>query len=69
MREISKQVHMSFSDIGLITKKLNQELEPKTQDIAIESQALEQFKEGKDPLDVAISKNLSASKVEKIYKQ
>jgi hypothetical protein len=37
MREISKQAHMSFSDIGSITKKLNEELESKTEDLTAES--------------------------------
>ncbi len=39
MREISKEAHMSFSDIGPITKKLNEELEPKRKKISEESQA------------------------------
>src|SRR5438093_8243696 len=69
MREISKEVHMSFSDIGSITKKLNEELELKRKEISIESQALALFKKGNDPVKVALSLDLSPSKTESIYKQ
>ena len=69
MREISKEVHMSFSDIGSITKKLNEQLEPKRKEISIESQALKLFRKQKNPVDVAISLDVSPSKAAGIYKQ
>jgi uncharacterized coiled-coil DUF342 family protein len=69
MREIAKDVHMSFSEIGSITKKLNQDLEPKRKEISRESQALKLFNKEEDPVDVAISLDLPASKAEGIYKQ
>ena len=69
MREISKEVHMSFGDIGSITKKLNGNLEPKRKEISKESQALKLFRKGKNPVDVAISLDVSASKAAGIYKQ
>lgn len=69
MREISKQAHMSFSDIGSIIKKINQVIEPKNGDLTPESQVLALFKEGKDPLEVTISTKLSSLEVEKIFKQ
>ena len=69
MREISKEVHMSFGDIGSITKKLNGKSEPKRKEISKESQALKLFRKGKNPVDVAISLDVSASKAAGIYKQ
>jgi hypothetical protein len=69
MREIAKEVHMSFSDIGYITKKPNGNLEPKRKEISKESEALKLFSEGKSPVDVAISLDVSASKAAGIYKQ
>jgi len=69
MREISKQVHMSFGDIGTIIKKVNQESEPKTKEKSQEAQALKLFRKGKNPVDVVISLNLSPPKVAQFYKQ
>src|SRR5437867_3787925 len=69
MREISKEVHMSFGDIGTIIKKLNDNLEPKNHEISKESRALKLFNKENDPVDVAITLDLPASKAESIYKQ
>jgi len=69
MREIAKEVHMSFSDIGAIIKKQNEELEPKRKEISKESQALKLFRKRRDPVDVAISLDLPPSKAAGIYKQ
>jgi len=69
MREISKEVHMSFSDISSIIKKLNGDLEPKRKEISKESLALKLFRKGKDPVDVAITLDLSPSAVAEIYKE
>lgn len=69
MREIAKEVHMSFGDIGSITRKANEEKEPKRMEISQESQALKLFRKGKNPVDVAITLDLSPSKAESIYKE
>jgi hypothetical protein len=69
MREIAKEVHMSFSHIGSITKNLNDESESKTKEKSKESQALELFKKGKNPVDVSITIDLNPSEVVQIYGQ
>jgi methyl-accepting chemotaxis protein len=69
MREICKVVHMSFGDIGSITRKENEEKNPKRMEKSQESQALKLFKKGKDPVDVVISLDLSPSKAAEIYKE
>lgn len=69
MREISKEVHMSFGDIGSITRKENEEKEPKRKEKSQESQALKLFRKGKNPVDVSITLDLSPTKVEEIYKE
>ena len=69
MRQIAKEVHMSFGDIGSITKKLEEQLEPKKKETSKESQALKLFRKRKNPVDVAISLDLTPSKVAGIYKQ
>ena len=65
IREIAKLMHMSFRDIGAITKKLKLETERERGDTNYEevdtepkskqSQAFKLFSEGKTPLNVAIS--------------
>jgi hypothetical protein len=60
---------MSFCNIGSITRKLNEESEPKSKEESQESQALKLFRKGKNPVDVAITLGLSPSKVEGIYKE
>lgn len=69
MREIAKDVHMSFSDIGSITRKLNDHLQPKRKGISIESKALKLFRKRRNPVDVAISLNLPPTLAASIYKQ
>lgn len=69
MREIAKEVHMSFGDIGSITRKENEDKEPKIMEKSQESQALKLFRRGKNPVDVAITLDLSPSKAEGIYKE
>lgn len=69
MREIAKEVHMSFGDIGKIIKKFNEKSEPKTKEKSKESQALELFKKGKNPVDVSITMDLNPSEVVQIYNQ
>ena len=69
MREIAKEVHMSFGDIGYITKKENEEKAPKCREKSRESQALKLFKKGKNPVDVSIIMDLNPSEVVQIYRQ
>jgi hypothetical protein len=67
IREIAKEVHMSFASIGSITKKVNGE--DKTKVLSIDTQALKLFSQDKKPLEVAIALDLSANQVEELYKQ
>ncbi len=69
MREIAKEVHMSFGDIGSITRKENEDKEPKSMEKSQESQALKLFRKGKNPVDVAITLDLSPSDTAELYKQ
>jgi hypothetical protein len=81
IREIAKEVRMSFRDIGAI---LNKTVEEKTEGIkqnnnnggeknqehlSLSSQAYKPFSEGKTPLQVAIKLNLRESEATKFYKE
>jgi transposase len=57
-REIAKQVRMSFSAIGAILKKAEQENETskeRTEKMSQAAQAYKLFSDGKSPVDVAIA--------------
>ena len=70
MREISKEgTYVIQRYWHSIIKKLNGDLEPKRKEISKESQALKLFRKGKDPVDVAITLDLSPSAVAEIYKE
>ncbi|HKQ22202.1 MAG TPA: hypothetical protein VJS91_09195, partial [Nitrososphaeraceae archaeon] len=69
MREIAKEAHMSFGDIGSITRKENEASEPESKAKSKETQALELFKKGKKPVDVSIIMDLNPSEVVQIYNQ
>ena len=60
MKEIAKQAHMSFRDIGKITNQKEK---------SIETRALNLFHNGKEPIDVAIELDLSSEQVNKIYRE
>ena len=74
IREIAKEVRMSFRDIGAI---LNKEVEEKTeglkeqeqQHLSLSAQAYKLFSERKTPLEVAIELNLKESEATKFYKE
>ena len=75
IREIAKEVRMSFRDIGAI---LNKAVEEKTeeskeqeeqQQLSLSAQAYKLFSEGKTPLEVAIALNLRESEATKFYKE
>ena len=77
-REIAKLTHMSFRDIGAITKKLKLEADgkkgPLKEDDNIKSkskttQALKLFSELKTPVEVAIALDLPVDQVRTIYRE
>jgi hypothetical protein len=76
-REIAKLTHMSFRDIGAITKKLKLEAggekDPlEEDDIKSKSkttQALKLFSELKSPIEVAIALDLPVDQVRTIYRE
>jgi hypothetical protein len=77
IREIAKEVRMSFRDIGAI---LNKAVEEKTegskvqqqeqeQQLSLSAQAYKLFSERKTPLEVTIALNLSESDATKFYRE
>ena len=77
-REIAGLVHMSFRDIGAITKKVkleaNGERGPLEEDDDIKSkskttQAIKLFSELESPVEVAIALDLPANQVRVIYQE
>lgn len=66
MREIAKEVHMSFSDISTIIKK---EFPEKEQHITKDTEVLKAFAKGEKPLDIAIKFNLPANEVERLHRE
>jgi hypothetical protein len=78
IREIAKLTHMSFRDIGIITKKAKLEAEgerdPLQEDDDIKSkskttQAIKLFSELESPVEVAIALDLPAGEVREIYRE
>jgi len=78
VKEIAKLVHMSFLDIGAITKKLKSEVEQERghleedDDIKSKSkttQAIKLFCEGKNTVDVVIALDLPADEVRAIFRK
>ena len=67
IRAIAKDVHMSFGDIGSIIKKVNSDDNKRT--LSIDAQAFQLFLDGKEPIEVAITLDLNAEKVERLYKE
>lgn len=61
IREISKRVHMSFTDIGKISRKISGYSETAERPVAFSkhSKALDMFREGHSNLEVAIEVGLS----------
>jgi transcriptional regulator with XRE-family HTH domain len=66
IREIAKEVHMSFGSISEIIKKVNGD-DKKT--LSIDAQAFQLFLDGKEPIEVAITLDLRANDVEGLYKE
>jgi transposase len=74
IREIAKEVRMSFRDIGAILNKAVEEKtegskEEEQQQLSLSAQAYKLFSEGKTPLEVAIALNLKESEATKYYKE
>jgi uncharacterized protein (UPF0147 family) len=73
IRDIAREVRISFRDIGLILKKASGEKEEKQDNeqslLSPSSQAYRLFLEGKSLIDVAISLDLSESEVTKYYEE
>src|SRR5215216_8176663 len=72
IRDIAKEVRMSFRDIGAILKKASGEMEEK-QDIkeplSVSNKAYRLFSKGKTPIQVAITLNLSEDETTKFYQE
>jgi DNA-binding NarL/FixJ family response regulator len=73
IRDIAREVRISFRDIGLILKKASGEMKEK-QDrkqplLSPSSQAYKLFSEGKTPIEVAIKLDLDESKTTKYYEE
>ena len=84
IRDIAKEVRMSFRDIGAVLKKEEEKERQKKQlennttnidsnnnqrDMSLSVQAYELFSQGKTPIDVAIELNLSEKQVTKFYRE
>jgi hypothetical protein len=74
IREIAKEVRMSFRDIGVILNKVVEEKtegskEQELQQLSLSSQAYKLFFDRKTPLEVAIELNLRESEATKFYKE
>jgi hypothetical protein len=71
-RQIAEEARMSFSAIGAILKKAEQENETskeQTEKISQAAQAYKLFSEGKSPVDVAITLNLRQAEVTEFYRE
>ena len=74
-REIAELAHMSFRNIGAITKKLKLEAGAEKDPLEVDdfksksktTQAIALFSELKTPLEVAIALDLSADRVRAMY--
>jgi hypothetical protein len=64
IRDIAKEVHMSFSDISAIIKR---EFGPKDVELSKDNLVLKCFAKGESPLDVALKFDIPVSKVQKLH--
>jgi Mor family transcriptional regulator len=78
IREIAKEVRMSFRDIGLILNKTSEDKETERskeqqEEVAehppLSTQAYKLFSDRKTPLEVAIALNLGQPEVTKLYRE
>jgi hypothetical protein len=72
IREIAKEIRMSFGNIGAILKKASGELEEKRdikESLSLSNKAYRLFSKGKTPIQVAITLNLSEEETTKFYQE
>jgi hypothetical protein len=72
IRDIAKDLRISFRDIGSILKKASGEMEEKRdikESLSPSVQAYRLFSKGKTPIDVAITLNLSEAETTKYYEE
>jgi transposase len=76
VKDIARIVHMSFRDIGTITKKVKLQADQErgyatedTQSKSPESRAFKLFSEGKSPVEVAIALDQPGDRVRAIYRE
>jgi chromosome segregation ATPase len=69
IREIAKEVHMSFGDIGSVIKKATGDVKEEKEKKTIDTQALQLFLQDKKPIEVAIALDINADEVEELYKE
>jgi hypothetical protein len=69
IREISKEVRISFRDIGAILRKESEKEQNEKQSLSPSSQAYKLFSEGKTPIKVAIALNLTESETTRFYEE
>jgi transposase len=71
IREIAQEVHMSFSDIGTMIRKVTGDNRSKGQAVepSKETQAYKLFMQAKKPVEVAIELNLGSKEVDRLYRE
>jgi hypothetical protein len=71
IRDVAKELRMSFRDIGAILKKSGEKEEEKEEQslLSPSTQAYRLFSKGKAPIEVAIALNLSESETTKFYEE
>ena len=72
IREIAKEIRMSFGNIGAILRKASGELEEKQdikESLSLSNKAYRLFSKGKNPIQVAITLNLSEEETTKFYQE
>ena len=81
LKEIAKEVHMSFRDISKITKEYDKKTrlqtkkegqennQPKTKKISLSSRVFKLFSDGKSSTEVVIELDIPPEKVEKLWSQ
>ncbi len=77
IREIAKEVHMSFRDISNIIKRYNRKIraqqnnkeDGQTKKLSLSTQAFKLFHEGKKPIDVKCELDIPYEKIRKFWSQ
>ena len=72
IRDIAKEVRMSFRDIGAILKKVSGEMEEKQDNkepLSLSNKSYRLFSKGKTPIQVTITLNLSETETTKFYQE